>query len=210
MTLSKCGQTASKPSCGSCRVGSRVNVLKLTQGGVDPTKTWTFSIWAGADGFGGIQLATSSTNGDPDGILDFGNLNLDRLSTYTLCEENIPAGWTSFWQVDSNNDATIDATLIPYNPNATDDPPQDLGNRCIDFGAGTGVDLLTDGGTLYFLVDNTYPGGDPRSPGYWKNWNRVTGGGQAANADRNGGWQNGYWLLEDVLDPSHWRRHHLG
>jgi hypothetical protein len=69
-------------------------------------------------------------------------------------------------------------------------------------GAKTGVDNLTYGGTLLFQVDNTYPGGEPRSPGYWKNWNRVTGGGQADNADRNGGYQNGYWLLEDVLNPT--------
>ncbi len=53
-----------------------------------------------------------------------------------------------------------------------------------------------------FDILNQYPGGGPRTPGYWKNWNRVTGGGQADNADRNGGWENGFWLLEDVLDPN--------
>jgi hypothetical protein len=46
------------------------------------------------------------------------------------------------------------------------------------------------------------PGGAARTPGYWKNWNNVTGGGQAANAERNGGWQEGFWLLDDVLDPN--------
>lgn len=44
--------------------------------------------------------------------------------------------------------------------------------------------------------------GEPRTPGYWKNWNRVTSGGQADNADRNGGCMDGFWLLEGVLDPN--------
>jgi archaellum component FlaG (FlaF/FlaG flagellin family) len=193
--------TIEHEASGSCRVGSRDNVLKWTQGAVDPTQTWTFGIWDGVDGFGGTQLASSNTSGDLDGVLEFGNYNLDSLQAYTLCEESVPAGWTSFWQVDTNNDGVADTTVIPYNPNFSDSPPQDLGNRCVDFGAGTGVDLLADGGTLFFQVNNTYPGGEPRTPGYWKNWNRCTGGGQAENADRNGGWQEGFWLLEDVLDP---------
>jgi len=190
----------------SCRVGSRVNLLKWTQGIVDPTTSWTFSLWAGPDGFGSSEaLATSNSGGDQDGVLDFDNANLDRLQTYTLCEEQVNAGWTSFWQVDSDGDGDIDtddAILIPYNANKSDDPPADLGNRCVDFGAGTGVDLLSDGGTLLFMVNNTYPGGDPRSTGYWKNWNRCTGGGQAATADANGGYMEGFWLLDDVLNPS--------
>jgi hypothetical protein len=190
----------------SCRVGSRANLLKWTQGVIDPDTGWTFSIWAGANGFDvGEPLATSTTISDTDGILDFGNQNLDRLQTYTLCEHEVNAGWTSFWQVDRNNDGAIDETdaiLIPTNPNKTDDPPADLGNRCVNFGAGTAIDLLSDGGNLLFMVNNTYPGGDPRSSGYWKNWNRCTGGGQAATADANGGYMEGFWLLDDVLNPS--------
>jgi hypothetical protein len=190
----------------SCRVGSRANLLKWTQGIIDPDTGWTFSIWAGADGFGaGEPLATSTSISETDGILDFGNENLDRLQTYTLCEHEVNAGWTSFWQVDSNDDGAIDETdaiLIPYNPDKSDDPPADLGNRCVNLGADTGIDLLSDGGTLLFMVNNTYPGGDPRSTGYWKNWNRCTGGGQAATADANGGYMEGFWLLDDVLNPS--------
>ena len=164
----------------ACRVGSRVNVLKLTQDGVDPSKTWTFNLWQGAGGFGGTLLASTNSLGDADGVLDFGNLNLRADSTYTLCELAVPAGWTPLWQVDTNHDGVVDTVLTPYNPNATDLPPQDLGNRCVDFGAGTGVDLLSDGGTLLFQVNNTYTneGGEPRTPGYWKNWNRCTGGGR--------------------------------
>ncbi len=187
-----------------CRVGSRINLLKWTQGVPDPSMSWTFSLWAKANGFGGTPLASINTIGIADGLLDFGNLNLDRLQTYMVCEVSIPAGWTSFWQVDSNDNGVVeatDATLIPYNPNGADTPPQDVGNRCVDFGAGTGVELLTDGGALLFRVNNTYPGGEPRSAGYWKNWNQVTSDGQADNADRNGGYENGFWLVEDMLDP---------
>lgn len=70
----------------------------------------------------------------------------------------------------------------------------------MDFGDGTTI-AVTVGGTVHFVVDNIMPGGDTRTPGYWKNWNACTGGGQADNAARNGGYLNGFWLLEDVLDP---------
>jgi len=195
-------KTVSHEASASCRVGSRVNVVKLTQGVIDPTKTWTFSIWSGTDSFGsGSALASSSTNGDADGILEFGNVNLDRLQAYTLCEESVPpAGRRSGGLTPTTTRGGRHAH--PVQPQRVGQPAQDLGNRCVDFGAGTGVNLLTDGGTLLFQVNNTYPGGGTRTPGYWKNWNRVTTGGQADNADRNGGWANGYWLLEDVLDPA--------
>lgn len=185
----------------TCRVGSRVNVRKLTAA-VDPSLiSWTFAVWEGADGFGGHQLASASTNGSGDIILNFGNLNLDGEKSYTLCEHNLPAGWMSYWQVDSDGDSIVDATLTPYNPDYDPNPnvSQDYGNRCVDFGAGTGVDLLTDGGTLLFEVNNVYGEGGQRTPGYWKNWNSCTGGGQAATAAASGGWENGFWLLEDVI-----------
>ena len=72
------------------------------------------------------------------------------------------------------------------------------GTRCFDFGAGT-IYAVPVGDTLAFQVINEYPGGAPRTPGYWKNWNRCTGGGQAGNADRQGGRAEGYTLLEDIL-----------
>ena len=57
---------------------------------------------------------------------------------------------------------------------------------------GSGTELpLTPGETLVFEVDNSYPGGEPRTPGYWKNWNACTGGGQYDNAMRNGGGAGG-------------------
>jgi hypothetical protein len=190
------GQTdqASASTTYTCEAGF-VDLLKLTQGVVNPSMAWEFKLFEGPDGFGGTQVgSTGSTLGDADGVLDFGGPALRPDETYTVCEIGVPAGYTSFWQVGSN-------TVIPYNPNADDDPPEDLGNRCVDFGAGTTIPV-TVGTTIHFSVDNTMPGGDPRTPGYWKNWNTCTGGGQQFTADANGGWEEGFWLLEDVLDPN--------
>lgn len=69
-----------------------------------------------------------------------------------------------------------------------------------DEGIGHGTTIpIPAGGMVFFQVDNTYPGGEPRTPGYW---NDCTRGGQADTAEQNGGWQERYWLLEDVLDPN--------
>jgi hypothetical protein len=178
-----------------CEAGF-VDLLKLTDGLVNPTKNWSFALFEGPDGFGGTQVGTtSSTLDDMDGVLEFGNPALSPDKTYTICELGIAAGWSSKWWL------MPDTGLVPYNPDEDNVPPEDLGNRCVDFGAGT-VIPITVGETVHFKVDNSYPGGDPRTPGYWKNWNRCTGGGQAATADANGGWEEGFWLLEDVLDPN--------
>ena len=132
-------------------------------------------------------------------MLEFGKYNLNPTKTYTICELSVPSGWTAEWTVDTDGDGTPDTIVIPYNPEANDPIPQDLGNRCFDFGAGTTY-AIPEGGTLAFQVINAYPGGSPRTPGYWKNWNRCTGGGQATNADRNGGRAEGFTLLEDILN----------
>jgi hypothetical protein len=100
--------------------------------------------------------------------------------------------------VDTNGDGVPDTVVIPYNPNAKDATSEDLGTRCFAFGAGSSYPI-PEGGVLTFQVINKFPGGEPRTPGYWKNWNRCTSGGQANNADRNGGRAKGYTLLEDIL-----------
>ena len=192
--------------CNGTRMMATVSVLKLTDGVVNPNQTWTFALYSGShqsasSSFLSNALVTDETLADPDGVLDFGDYHLDPNAAYALCERNVPAGWSSMWQVDTDGDGVADTTAIPYNPNETDVPAQDIGNRCLDVGAGTPYPLPC-GDSLAFEVDNRHPGGNPRSPGYWKNWNRCTGGGQQRNADRNGGWTQGFWLLEDVLDPN--------
>jgi hypothetical protein len=176
---------------------SMVNVLKLTDGLEDPAMIWTFKLYTGPDGFdSGTLLATDNT---PPALLDFGGLKLDPSQTYTLCEENVAAGWTSEWKIDTDNDGIADTIVNPYNPNADDVPPQDLGNRCFDFGAGTSY-TLTPGETLVFEVNNSFPGGEPRTPGYWKNWNACTGGNQVQVAANNGGPDEGWYTLDDLLN----------
>jgi hypothetical protein len=171
-----------------CKAGF-VDLLKHTNGMVDPTKDWKFELYLGPDGFGTTPIGTSSTLGDADGILDFGGPALRPDTTYTICELGVPAGYTTFWQINGS-------TVIPYNPNADDPTPEVLGNYCVDF-----IPTVV-GETVHFYVDNQEGGGDPRTPGYWKNWNTCTGGGQAATADANGGWEDGFWLLDDVLNPA--------
>jgi hypothetical protein len=191
---------------------SNVTVLKLTGVGntepaVDPSMSWMFNLYDGphgsdAPGSGSAwlssSLASDNTSGDADGLLDFDFYSLNPSKTYTICEMTVPSGYTVEWKVDTDNDGTPDTVVLPYNPNAKDVTPEDLGTRCFDFGAGTSYPI-PEGGTLAFQVINTFPGGEPRTPGYWKNWNRCTGGGQAANADRNGGRDKGFTLLEDIL-----------
>jgi hypothetical protein len=46
---------------GSCDVGGRVNLLKLTQGVESTEMVWTFRLYDGPDGFGGNQIAVDTT-----------------------------------------------------------------------------------------------------------------------------------------------------
>jgi hypothetical protein len=179
---------------------AQVSVLKLTDGAVDPTKAWTFSLFNGpndgnGNGFLASPLASASTFGDADGVLDFGNYALDISMAYTLCEMGSGAGFSSEWMIDTGDDGNAETIIMPYNPNVSDNPAEDMGIRCFDFGAGTSYELIADS-VLVFEVDNiSPPGGDARTPGYWKNWNICSdNGNQVATAEKNG-----YYLLDDIL-----------
>ncbi|MHB1317166.1 MAG: hypothetical protein ACYCYF_00955 [Anaerolineae bacterium] len=176
-----------------CEAGY-ADLLKLTNGVVNPEMSWSFALYRGPDGFGTTAIGSGSTLGDADGVLEFGDPALRPDAVYTICELGVPAGYASVWKVG-------DVIVIPYNPDENNNPPENLGNLCVDFGEGTSIEIRV-GETIHFVVDNTQPGGDPRTPGYWKNWNRCTGGSQQYTADANGGWEEGFWLLEDVLNPS--------
>ena len=214
-TVSYPGSAGTIYSCSfDNREAARVTVQKYTDGVVNTTQSWTFSLYTGPRAACGVPftttntcssflsspLASSSTFGDTDGILDFGSLNLDPLSTYTVCELNVPPGFVVFWTV------PVAQALLPYNPNTSDWTTltpigQDLGNRCVDIGnlqSDTRL-KLSSGVTLKLTVDNTHPGGSPRTPGYWKNWNTCTGGNQAVVAAKNGGVPAGFYILDNVL-----------
>lgn len=54
---------------------------------------------------------------------------------------------------------------------------------------------------MIFYIDNVPPpGGEPLTPSYWKNWTTCDGkGNQEETATKNGRWEAGFWLLDDVL-----------
>lgn len=158
-----------------------VTVKKTTNGTVDPTRSINFTV----SGPGGINVS-DNTFGDADGVLDFGGVKLVAGQTYKVCENPVPAGWTSYWQF------PLGTIVTPYNPGASKVPPEDVGVRCYDF-------VAVAGGTSAFVIDNSFPGGDARTPGYWKNWNLCTGGNQSAVAAKNGGAAGGFFILEDLL-----------
>ena len=169
------------------------DVLKKVDGVVDPLTGFGFALYEGPDGFGSTPIATANSGGDADGILPFGSPTLDLGATYTICELTVPVGYESVWSVDSS-------PVIPYNPDASE--MEDYGNRCVDFGDDTSLPMEL-GEVLRFSVDNQLVpvGHTPRSPGYWKNWSSLSKGRQAQTAANNGGWENGFWLTENVLDP---------
>lgn len=92
---------------------------------------------------------TRTTDATNLGALDFG---LQRPGTYALCELAVPAGTTT----------TLETTY-----GAVVDPA--TGDACLAF-------ALAAGETLIFTVDNSYPEGDQRTIGYWKNWNSCSSG----------------------------------
>jgi CSLREA domain-containing protein len=159
-----------------------VTLKKTTNGVVDPSKDISFVLTGPGLPTGGV---TRSTSGDQDGVLEFGEANLTPGQTYKICEMPVPAGFTSFWKLDGT-------VVTPYNPDATRTPLEDLGVRCYDFSVAPAQGRA-------FEVDNSRPGGDPRTIGYWKNWNRCSGGNQAATAQKNGGAAAGFFLVEDLL-----------
>ncbi len=201
--------TRSASDSATCTVAGIPWLRKKTDGAVDPSRDWSFAIYDGPNAdsgagtgdssFLGSPLAADSSYGAADGVLDFGDLPLDPSATYTICELGLPAGWIGSWMIDTDDDGVPDTAVDPYNPNASDNPAQDVGNRCLDIGAGTNYPTPA-GGQISIEVDNLPPpGGDARTPGYWKNWNTCTKGNQAETAAKNGGPDAGYWLLDDIL-----------
>jgi len=168
---------------------AKAQVVKLTGGQIvgPDVMEWSFTL-------AGPSVSASDTQ-DANGLVDFGGANLIPGATYTLCETGIPAGWTTFWWIDTDGDHVWDASEVvrtPYNPNQTDMPPQDLGNRCYSLSLGPG-EVLT------VTIDNSFPGGDPRTIGFWKNWNTCSGGNQVVTAAKNGGPSAGWYILDNLL-----------
>jgi hypothetical protein len=206
-----------------------IEVIKYTQGVLNDvgnlhTREWRFTLQECGDD--GCQKDDPVVGDDtsPPSTVDFSGLELlptagTTIEEYRLCEVLIPVAWTNTWMGDANDDGTAE-TLIPFVPAVNDDPvvdPPGWSNvfdpmfapppaiwtndeRCINFHADSGE-------TEVFQVDNRFPGGEPRTIGYWKNWDSCSGGGQVetainncgpTSAERLGG---GCALLDDVLQP---------
>jgi hypothetical protein len=178
-----------------------VTLHKLTNG-AESTMGWNFSL----NGPG-----VSTTDSTPPTTVDFGSAKLVPGETYTVCETGIPAGWTLEWKVDTDNDGIPD-TIIPffaggntpptpwtgysnvYDPNYVAPPAQYTNDtRCVKF-------TVQPGQTLAFEINNSFPGGEPRTIGFWKNWNTCTGGRQQQVAAANGGPSEGWYILDDLLN----------
>ncbi len=188
-----CGNSAAATQIITIDDCGNFELLKTTDGVVDPTRDWSFTLT-----FGDGDI-TETTFGDANGVLFEGLAPLSASETYTICETNIPAGWSTIWRIDADGDGVAEMIVPAYNP----DMPQDLGVRCFDFGAGTAYPLPSDAAiscTLVMAVDNSFPGGDPRTPGYWKNWSTCSGGNQVETAAKNGGCDEGYCTLDDILN----------
>jgi hypothetical protein len=198
------GQTdsANADTTYTCKAGF-FDLLKLTDGVEDPEMAWKFTL-------SGPGIDPAITVWTPPTYLDFGGPALrpsesPEPNVYTVCEDGIPAGWTSMWVNDVNGNGVFDDgdIVLPYVGARTGnllevyDPTfgeENASNetRCVDFTVDVGQ-------TLSFIVDNQFPGGEPRTPGYWKNWSHCSGGGQWDTAQANGGADDGWWTLDEVL-----------
>ena len=195
----------------TCEAGT-VTLQKYTNGVVDPTLSWQFTLSEGT-----TVIATDTTFDKTSGLLNFGNPALCPGTTYTICESAIPAGYTVEWQGDGGVSGGAPVAVIPFVPGVNTDPvtepagysnvydpnyvapPETYSNdvRCVDF-------VVDVGETKQFDVNNQRPGGEPRTIGFWKNWNTCTNGNQAETADKNGGPDNGFYILNDLLaDPGY-------
>lgn len=172
-----------------------LHVKKLTNGKDDSQEEWKFGLYLGRSNL----VASDST---PPVDMYFADYQLVPGFKYTLCEENLPAGWKSVWLYDVDGDGELeDVTADVYNPDKLS--KEDKGKRCYDFN-------IKAGELVYFEINNRSKGGgpgdpgdkpgEPRTPGYWKVWNTCTGGNQAEVAAKNGGPEAGFWLLDDVLE----------
>ena len=86
----------------------------------------------------------------------------------------------------------INLDILTYaGPPGTEAPTGEV--QCFDFTAAV------SGTTLTYDIENSYPGGAPRTPGYWKNWNTCSGGNQQYTAAALGGVEAGVYLLDDLL-----------
>jgi hypothetical protein len=161
---------------------SFVDILKTTNDVVDPTKDIRFRLYDAAGTYLDDEVSTFE---DEDGRLPFQTALVPGDSYTTICESPVPAGYTFEISVNGGN------VLTYAGPPGAPDPTGEI--QCFDFTAAAPQTTLT------FEVNNSYPGGAPRTPGYWKNWSTCSGGNQAETAAKLGGVEEGVFLLDGLL-----------
>jgi hypothetical protein len=158
---------------------SFVDIYKTTNGQpADPTQDIAFALYSGTTE---LEVVSTLNNG--------ANLQFQTAlvpgDSYAICESPVPAGYTFEISVDGG------VVLTYAGPPGESNPTGEI--QCFDFTADPA------GNTLTFNVENRFPGGAPRTPGYWKNWNTCSGGNQAETAAKLGGVDEGVFLLDDLL-----------
>jgi hypothetical protein len=192
-----CGNSASTTQVATINDCGDFELVKTTNDIVDPTQDWEFTLYGSESG----EIAIETTLGDDDGIL-FDNVGpLSASETYTICE-TVGAGWTGYWKIDTDGDGFPDTIIDPYSTNGTD-LQADNSTICFDFGFGTDYPLPVGNTgitcTLVISVENSFPGGAPRTPGYWKNYSSCSGGNQYEKAIERGGCDEGWCTLDELI-----------
>ena len=163
---------------------SFVDIYKTTNGApADITKDIQFALYSGTTKLETVSTLNNGANLQFLTALVPGN-------SYTICEAPVPAGYT--FEIDVNGGVVQTIAGPPGEPFPTGEV------QCFNFTAEA------KGTTITYNINNRYPGGAPRTPGYWKNWNRCTGGNQAETADKLNEYLGpvdgaGVFLLNDLL-----------
>jgi len=160
------------------RARGMVDVLKYENNSTSYSTVWNFTL----NGSG-----VNAQDSTPPALMDFGGVKLIPGEDYTLCETGVPVAWINTWYL---NGQPVDYNVPDGNITNED--------RCYTF-------QVEANQTAHFVIHNDYtpPGGETRTIGYWKNWTTCDGhGNQEATAAKNGGWEAGFWLLDDAIDPA--------
>ena len=138
--------------------------------GASPTAVGTVVAAATTDATNNVDVPFVCADGDPPCRNVEGVAKLVP-GDYQFCEANVYPGYTTDIKDWAGAYPLPQINGTYFVPNAVD-PMVDNSIYCVDFTLGSCE-------TVSFLVDNTPPpGGDARTPGYWKNWSECTGGGQ--------------------------------
>jgi hypothetical protein len=133
---------------------------------------------------GGVQIFDFSRTGISNFTLQNGQTNNSGFTlapgNYTVCELTLAVSWAATGAAGNTGGALSPVTLV--NPNASDNPAQDLGTRCYTIALAYGDDKTVE------ITNRPPPGGNARTIGYWKNWSSCaqSNGGQFTKAVERG------------------------